>query len=519
MKIKNIFSAALVCCGIATALTSCSNDEESFFTVSESDSPRILNTDFPDGGFSINRDVNLKFEVLVTPADFTTVKWYADGQEVFVGNTIDKAFEAGNYTIKIVAVTTQGKETSRTIPLTVKTLDGDPVTEDKVLERLQIPAATAKVSGSNMAAIKKISINGQQADVTSNANNYVEYTVPAGLVDGQYRLSLIDAEGNSYGGGLVTITSCATASKASFSAQTGGKLDIQGCKLNDVTEVFINGQSCTIKSKDNEKLTIMVPELEEGTYELKASTANGAVKFLNEGTLVEVASIKVSSVAEDILWEGNHAIDWGTPWEDSDSKATNFLKQNAAVGCTLRLYVKRTDSEYAKGCPAVGWADIVKGGVDPNRGDVDIAFTDNYIDFTLTAKSFELLNNGNLQVVGHGFNLLKITLLPSAETTLWEGATNINWGDANVFISAADMANVPVGATVSLYYEMIDAEYHSLRVTNEDWSKDIVPQVDGLADIPSPYEFEFTADHKAIADAKGMLVTGFGYKLTKVTVK
>ena len=103
------------------------------------------------------------------------------------------------------------------------------------------------------------------------------------------------------------------------------------------------------------------------------------------------------------------------------------------------------------------------------------------------------------------------------ETVLREGGVDINWGDANVFLSAEEMANVPVGATVRLVYEMIDAEYHALRVTNQDWSSDIVPQVDGLDAIPSPYEFTYTADHKAIADEKGMLVTGFGYKLTKVT--
>ena len=61
MKLKNIFIACLA--GIA--FTSCSNDEEAFYTVSENDAPRILNTDFPDGGFSINRNENLKFEVLV----------------------------------------------------------------------------------------------------------------------------------------------------------------------------------------------------------------------------------------------------------------------------------------------------------------------------------------------------------------------------------------------------------------------------------------------------------------------
>ena len=88
-----------------------------------------------------------------------------------------------------------------------------------------------------------------------------------------------------------------------------------------------------------------------------------------------------------------------------------------------------------------------------------------------------------------------------------------------MFLSAADMADVPVGATISLEYEITEATYHALRITNQDWSADIVPQVDGFENEPNPYEFTYTANHKAIADDKGMLITGFGYKLKKVTYK
>ena len=79
------------------------------------------------------------------------------------------------------------------------------------------------------------------------------------------------------------------------------------------------------------------------------------------------------------------------------------------------------------------------------------------------------------------------------------------------------MAAVAAGSKIHVYYEMIDAEYHCMRITNEDWSSDIVAQFDITADTAIPYEFDYTADSKAIGDAKGMLVTGFGYKITKVT--
>jgi len=139
------------------------------------------------------------------------------------------------------------------------------------------------------------------------------------------------------------------------------------------------------------------------------------MELLNSGNLQVVGHgfnlLKITLIepAEEELWTGSHAVDWGTVWDD-DGTVTTILKEQAGIGTTLRLYVQRTDTEYAKGCPAVGWADIVKGGTDPNRGDVEISFEDSYVDFVLTAKSFELLSGGNLQVVGHGFTLQKITI-------------------------------------------------------------------------------------------------------------
>lgn len=105
---------------------------------------------------------------------------------------------------------------------------------------------------------------------------------------------------------------------------------------------------------------------------------------------------------------------------------------------------------------------------------------------------------------------------------MWKGAVDINWGDANVNISAEDMTAVPVGATMHLYYEMIDAEYHALRITTPWWGDNpedqVVAQFDITAEPPNPYTFTYTEANKTIVDERGgMLIVGFGYKLTKVT--
>ena len=43
-------------------------------------------------------------------------------------------------------------------------------------------------------------------------------------------------------------------------------------------------------------------------------------------------------------------------------------------------------------------------------------------------------------------------------------------------------------------------------------------QFDLTDETPKPYSFTYTEDNKAIVDAReGMLIVGFGYKLTRVT--
>ena len=52
MITKNILkylAACFVYCGLSVAFTSCSSDEDPFFSASEDDYPRIINTDLPEG--------------------------------------------------------------------------------------------------------------------------------------------------------------------------------------------------------------------------------------------------------------------------------------------------------------------------------------------------------------------------------------------------------------------------------------------------------------------------------------
>ena len=113
-----------------------------------------------------------------------------------------------------------------------------------------------------------------------------------------------------------------------------------------------------------------------------------------------------------------------------------------------------------------------------------------------------------------------VTTNVSAETTIWEGSCVINWGDSKVELTADMMKDVPVGATIYIYFNIPEAEYHALRITDDWWSHDLLPQVDGMEGQPNPYTFVYDEAGKAAVDQTGKaLVTGFGLEITKVSFK
>ena len=111
------------------------------------------------------------------------------------------------------------------------------------------------------------------------------------------------------------------------------------------------------------------------------------------------------------------------------------------------------------------------------------------------------------------------TIVPN-ETTIWTGSVTIDWNADLVKVDASAMAAVPVGATIYVYFEVPDAEYHAMRVITPWWDYDFLPQVDGMENQPNPYSFTYAAEGKEAVDRTGaMSVVGFGLTVTKITFK
>ena len=189
-----------------STLSSCSSDDEPYFTVSEDDDPRILNTDLADS--KIDRKTNYKLEIKVTPVHYTTVTWLLDGTQIAEGTTIDQTLPIGNHELKIVATTTKGKSTSRTLKVTVTPAADDPALGTNAIELWVAPGAETTIHNcKNLGTVTKVMVGGKEvAFEVLEEGTALKLTAPTGLENGDYDITLVDGSGVQFPCGTIKVT-------------------------------------------------------------------------------------------------------------------------------------------------------------------------------------------------------------------------------------------------------------------------------------------------------------------------
>lgn len=189
-----------------STLSSCSSDDEPYFTASEDDNPRILNTDLADS--KIDRKTNYKLEIKVTPVHYTTVTWLLDGTQIAEGTTIDQTLPVGNHELKIVATTTKGKTTSRTLNVTVTPAADDPALGTNAIELWVAPGETTTIHKcKNLGLVQKVLIAGKEAAFeVLDEGTALKVTAPSDLANGDYDITLVDGSGVQFPCGKIKVT-------------------------------------------------------------------------------------------------------------------------------------------------------------------------------------------------------------------------------------------------------------------------------------------------------------------------
>ena len=236
-----------------STLSSCSSDDEPYFTVSEDDDPRILNTDLADS--KIDRKTNYKLEIKVTPVHYTTVTWLLDGTQIYEGTTIDQTLPVGNHELKIVATTTKGKSTSRTLNVTVTPAADDPALGTNAIELWVAPDAETTIHKcKNLGTVTKVMVGGKEVDFeVLEEGTALKLTAPTGLENGDYDITLVDGEGNQFSGGIIKVTTEPRPSmentlwEGEFSVTWGTPFDVlkdtflSKVKAGTILRVYVDG--------------------------------------------------------------------------------------------------------------------------------------------------------------------------------------------------------------------------------------------------------------------------------------
>ena len=230
------------------------------------------------------------------------------------------------------------------------------------------------------------------------------------------------------------------------------------------------------------QLTITLPETPDGLY---------YVRFMDaEGKLYGAEDINVHNVS--VVLAGYEEFSPGKEWTITGVKLENVASVKVDETVVTELTVTATSITFTAPTAEVGEHTLSIQNADGSS--VYFITADGLVDVAKT--------------------------VVSAETTIWEGSCVINWGDTKVELTADMMKNVPVGATIYVYFTVPEAEYHALRITDDWWSHDLLSQVDGMEGQPNPYTFVYDEAGKAAVDQTGKaLVTGFGLEITKVTFK
>ena len=416
---KKIYHILLIMHAMSFGLIACT-EETPFSTATENDDPRILDPLFPDrvnGELpvvsNISRDANFSMTLTVTPADYTTVTWFIDGEEIQTGKEIDLALKAGTYHLKVTATTSVGKSTYREGLIQVNPLADDPWATEIGFERIITTGAKAQLYGNNLDKVNSIVIGGKTAtDIayTENGeNSYIEYTVPEGLADGTYRIILVDNGGNEYGGNKVTVTSDALITAGSERTTANSEWVMTGINLNQIESFTFGGQTVSSFIRQSEtEIAFTCPSLEDGEYTLTGRTTSGKeVMFYTTAGNITEQTVVVSS--ERVLWEGHHYVSWDLP-DDNPNKTFNLIGKDVfasiKAGAVLSIYYSvNSADEYHQLRTTTGWWNDLPGTAViefQEDGVKQVQLTQEVLDKIQTEDGF--------LCIGHGYYVDRISV-------------------------------------------------------------------------------------------------------------
>ena len=398
-----------------TAFAACT-EKETFSTASGDDYPRIIDPVFPDWTdgvkpvvANISRDADFSMTLTVTPADYCTVRWYLDGEIVGEGKEIELGLMAGTYDFKVEVSTEAGYSTSREGLVQVNPLDGDPWADKISFERITAPGAAAVLYGNNLEKVSRIVIGSHTVTELTLIEGGLSYTVPAEVKDGTYRLILVDASGNEFGGDLLTVTSEPMVTSGADRISKNKDWTMTGVNMDKIASITLGSRTVSeFKTQTATEIVLTCPELEVGEYILTGTASDGsAVMFYSESGNTTETTVTLSS--STVLWEGHHYVSWDLP-DDNPNKKFDLIEKDVfatiKAGSVLSIhYSLEPDAEYHQiRTTTTWWNDL------PGTAQTDLT-ADGVFTVTLTQEVLDMIQaQDGFICVGHGYYVDMVTV-------------------------------------------------------------------------------------------------------------
>ena len=344
------------------------------------------------------------------------------------------------------------------------------------------------VSGEDLDLVVSATLGGKDAEFKyDETTGQIEVATDATSVSGKVAFTLANAVVvESAEEVTVNYHSLVIVKSMPAAEHIGAKVTLTGANFMLVENIYVGDAKVqTYYSRTDEEVSFVMPYNKVGSYNIYFDLLNGDREMV--ATPIEVL-LEINYITG---WEGNTTITWG----DGGRVYVPAAKfDGVKAGAKIRFYYTQKDQTWAQAQINYGdWSGLVFPELSGNTlvpTDIYGWFSDGILDrcteFTLTkeildniqAKKGDAEGQKNVGIIIQGSDLTftKVEILQeiSQEKTIWEGEADPQSYAVNLELGGADNsdwrnANLQVGQTIKIYFNLTDPSAWSIQAFDAHW--------------------------------------------------
>lgn len=398
------------------------------------------------------------------------------------GTTLEYAFADNKITFSIPAAAVDG-----TVVLSLangKTVETEaielvkPVIAEMTPLELFAGDESITVKGSDLDLVVAAALGGREEEIEVAADGKsIKVATTVSSVSGKIALSLANGVVvESADAVKVNYHSLVIVTEMPAMQHIGQEVVLKGSNFSLVENIFIGETKVTQYSlRTDEEVRFLMPWNKVGMYNIEFHLFSGDVETV-------AAQIEVGLELDiKTIWEGEAALNWSGM---SDLSWGGYDWSTVKPGTVLTAYFNLDEAQtywqvrFGNG----SWASIPSGlEAAPGEGNIPMTPGTTYYAIKLTAADIDMLvNQGGLVMTGANYTLTKLTLTSeiSQEATIWEGEADPQGYAVNLELGGADNsdwrnANLQVGQTIKIYFNLTDPSAWSVQAFDAHWGGQI----------------------------------------------